>query len=353
MKTLEEVANDFESASIRELLLFVADPFNHYRFLSGGLPLEIQAQVAAQIQLKFQEGGLLLQRAKGEIGRLDRRGQFTPYEVGTDFDLLKRVIERKPAEMENLLKAAWRSRKKGEKIKSNNSLALYGELAYRTHEWYHTVVKGKGIIANDFDVLKGSVQQGVLLFQRNNPNAGYPQYPVYAWLQRTKSISRVISKYVERILERVEFLKHSKDDFYNPKKEDEKKKYALDFLRDMFGIKIITLAEEARENVFNYFRSKKVPWTIEQSRERVRKEEKKLGVSKGTYSLSYAGTDWQTAEFVELMVVTYPEFLLDDYFNPTKHARYKMERAERVEGLQRRNPEMYEGMSRNIRSVLS
>ncbi len=353
MRTLEEIADDFEGASIRELLLFAADPFDCFGYLSGGIPPEIQAKIAAQIELKFSEGSSLLQKMRNEIGRLDQSGKFTPFQIHSNFELVDRVMRKKPAEIEAFLIAAWRHlQNRGNKPKEKEYSDQYVTLAPYTHEWTHTVVRGKKIIHNDFSVLETSTLDGVLLFQRDNLNSGNLNYPVYAWIQRTKSKARIIDKLVERVLERVEYVGGSCKKFYDPEVKDEKRKYTLNFSRDTFGVKIITLFEKGKSGVYNHFQSRKSVWGIEVPEEKVRMEEKGLSASKGTYLLRYGGADLQSTELVQLILLTYPEFLQDDYFNPKKHEIYKIERAKRVNQLRATNPQMYESMVRNIRSVL-
>src|SRR3989338_5274698 len=337
MRTLDEVANDFEGASIRELLLFAADPFDRFGYLSGGIPPEIQGQIAVQIDLKLVEGGILLQKIRNEIRELDQSGKFTPFQIQSDFELVDRIMRKKPAEIEAFLIAAWKhSQNKGDKPKAKNYSAQYIPLAPYTHEWVHTVVRERKIIHNDFNVLKGSKQEGVLLFKRENLNSNNLQYQVYAWTQRTKIDSRIMDKLIERVLERIVYVRgehRSDEDFYNPDVKDDKRKYALDFSQDTFGTKIITLFEQGKDSVYGHFRSRKSPWKIDVPDGKARMEEKGLSASKGTYLLRYKRTDLQTTEVVQLILLSYPKFLQDDYFNPTKHQIYKIERAKKLEQL--------------------
>lgn len=349
MLPLEKIAENTKVATISENLVLVADPYGDFRKQHGILRPEEMDEIIAALKDHFAYGEGLISRFRHDLGSLESRGTvFNETRVGNAYDMLKILLDTKPQYLDDQLATIWRRHHRV--IESGGVLDSIdpdmARLVGYTHKWHHYVQKKPKTMKDETDAnnpflnLKKIPEDGVTMHLRSNPNQGYPNYIVYGWLERIKTRDRIVSKLLYKIFRAMEVSKGDRDFFYRQS-----------FLEDEFGVKVIGTKPNIRDRIERgIIYRENSPWVLDAF--------ENYTTTKGflnavEYLLKYSSSEIGIPEKLQVQVVTFVHFLLDDFFQRKGHQLYRARREADLRDYERQNRKLYDRMEKAMAQVLS
>ena len=342
MKTLEEIADNPEAATISENLVLVADPFEYAKRKSILSQKKIDEVVQA-LQNKFVEGEGLVHRFRNDLMQLESQRTFVPYVPLHVFEKLGLLMVSRPALLVNQLQRLWRNReriKKGMVLLPDEEKSAF-EVAQYTHQW-HQYVEKQGRY-NPFQHLQKIPEYGIKVNLRKNPNACYPGYALYGWQEEIKIMDRIVKKLLLKIFETIEDARKEKKDFWD-----------YYFGTDYFGHKVIGTSAYIDHMIAGLVfgsRSNWIPREDDPEDYRVSKREEGKNLRAKEYLLKYKHSN--STEAVQVQVTTFFEFLLDEFFYKDGHPLFRVRRDADLRQYRRQNSRLYDRMGKSMAEVLS
>lgn len=341
MRTLEEIADNPRKATISENLVLVADPLNDYKKSRGNLSQEKIDEIREALKEHFIFGESLISIFRSELVELEPNTDFNNFKVSNAYDMLKVLIEKKPKPLDDKLAYLWKHSNsiKSGRITMSEKESVFLKLVPYTHQYRHFVTKKNGR-DNPFSPLKNVPEDGLSIYIRENKNKGYPNFPLYAWIERVKSRERTVNKLLEKIFDAMKKSSHG-DDFYS--------QY---FGNDQFGIRTIGFTPYTRKRVESiiYPFNKQGNWIVDQFEDFEKTQRKKIRVQQ--YMIRWS-KEPDVPVPLQLQVANYAKMLLDDFFDRDSHPRYEVRREDKLDGYKKQHKEQYRRMEKSVNEVLS
>lgn len=349
MRTLEEIANNPKVATISEILVLVADPFEEFK---GRIDQDVNKIVNEELREKFIEGGALISRFRADfvdhISSDPQKSVFDDYHIHTFYQKLRILMENKPAILEGQLKKVWGDIKRG-KVKIVEGRRDLAELSHYTHQWRSYEQKRRDL--KYFAILKKIDDSGITLYWRENQNKGYPNFLVHGWQEKIKVRKSIVDKMLLTIFQVL-------DESIEKKGYDRNKFYQSfgtgDFsVQDYFGVKVIGTSWDAKRIIDGLVYDKDSQWAVvcDDGKPKDLKSVKKrdLGILKYLLRCDVIGT----TEELMLHVTTFSDFLFDDFFLENSHPRYKLRNDKEQRKYEKQSPKLYARMEESLNGALA
>ena len=350
---LDEAIRTISRANIDHALFAIADP-RKSNFTDGILPDDLVERVIPLLERKFEEGWSILQELVNDcVSSCTRPNLFKPLEVSSSYELLEALMGSRPNKLVDKIKVLYeryekddaakrRLRRDLEKGEVTPEELVLVRLSHHTHKWRQQVEKPKKGVPNPFGYLRwqdyrfGRVEFHVV----DNPNAHYPHYLVHSWIKRLKTSSRVVEKFISRLM--VNMIKAGDD--YNMDIEVPNEK-------DYSAGRIITFDWFPQARI-GKFLSSTGKWKVKTTRDQ-RHDSRYDGKDIGNFVYGMYRTD-RPDILIELQLVPLPDTLLFDFFAKDRHDLWEMRRHQQAERY-RRHPVYgsdYTRMEYNLKRVL-
>lgn len=348
MLPLEKIAENPKAATISENLVLVADPYGDFRRQHGNLRPERMDEIIAALKDHFAYGEGLISRFRHDLGSLESRGTvFNEISAGNAYDMLKILLDTKPQHFDDQLATIWRRHYRviesgGVPDGIDPDMA---RLVGYTHKWHHYVQKKPKTMKDETDAnnpflnLKKIAEDGVTMHLRSNPNQGYPNYTVYGWLERIKTRNRIVSKLLYKIFKAMEEAEGNRNFFYRQS-----------FVKDEFGVKVIGARPNIRDRIEKgVIYRENSPWVLDEF------EDYNITRSLNAiaYLFRYSSSEIEIPEKLQVQVVTFVHFLLNDFFERKGHQLYRARRESDLRDYERQNRKLYDRMERAMTQALS
>ncbi|MBS3158674.1 hypothetical protein J4206_05290 [Candidatus Woesearchaeota archaeon] len=351
MRPLEEIADDPMAATISEILVLVADPYEH-----GLFSPDDTGKMAESVFHKVGEGVRLVPDFAAELFQISGQvDQFSHQEVNNVLEKLGVSLAHRPKSFVEQLKKAWRGQRNLKGVNDSKIAELAQKtgidadvyrMARYTHEWRENVEKHKKStkirqMYAPFRHLESIPEYGITLRLRDKPDQGYPFYQIWGWQEKRKSMQRVVDKILLKIFDAMETAR---------KQKDRSKFYEADFGSDYFGVKLIGTSSSVLTLMEGLVYSPTSIWEV------IGKEdytETKKGKALRAHEYLLKPRQFATTESLQVQITPLPGFFLDEFFDRSSHPLYRVRRDRQLQEYKKKHPRMYARMESAIRGVLN
>ena len=366
---LEWIVDNPLGAMPAQILVALADPFEDIGVLSS-----IQRNdLVEALQIHFAHGSRLVKEMSKDLQNFEpRRGGYIDCEVGNAFELLNRILKKKPVMLDQRLGSLYKAHRASvESIADEYIKAMVGErdtinlyekrgnievqlllLLHYTHQWRHFVFKRD--IQNPFSSLLDVSRSNVTVWLRANPEKDFPNYSSAGWLDRVKTADSAEKHFVRRTFEVMEEpeIRWGKDAFYN-RVDDMGKMYGTDF----FGVKIFGSGRnimgespQLQKSVEKFLGT--YGWEVFKFEDKITSQD---GLGPLIYLVRRKGTIsgiQEMPDIVQLQLMDLNRFLLSDFFLKSHHV-YCLRTERQLAGYKQRYEDLYKKLANSAREALS